>query len=411
MPPEPQSNADFNREPRPTAPPRSANDRMAAGKPAQRRDIKIKTRGKPTRLGPFVKFVSGMLTVFCVMAALVGGGVMYLQSLLDKPGPGTETRIVSVPRGDGYQEIATRLEREGLIADRTTFVAAYFWARVSGLGNLKAGDYEVKPQATIRSILDTLAEGKSVETRVTIPEGLTSFQIVERLRADQNLTGDIRDIPAEGTLLPETYRVPRGATRQRVIELMQSEQRKLMERLWKERQDGLPFKTPQEAIILASIVEKETGRNDERERVAGVFVNRLRQKMRLESDPTILYGMFLGKVNWGRSIFKSEIRAPTAHNTYTIAALPPTPICNPGRLAIEATLKPKASKEIFFVANGQGGHFFAETLREHNVNVQRYRQIEAARGQAVPATVEEVPAAPPPVAPTIQPAPPKKTRS
>jgi UPF0755 protein len=213
--------------------------------------------------------------------------------------------------------------------------------------------------------------------------------------------------------MPETYRVPRGTSRQQVIELMQAELRKVVDQLWKDRADGLPYKTPQEAIIMASIVEKETGRNDERERVAGVFVNRLRQKMRLESDPTILYGMFLGKVNWGRPIMRSEIRAPTAHNTYTIPALPPTPICNPGRLALQATLKPAATKELFFVANGQGGHFFAETLREHNANVQRYRQIEAQRGQAVPATVEETAPAEPPVQPKVQPAQPaqKKNRS
>jgi UPF0755 protein len=159
---------------------------------------------------------------------------------------------------------------------------------------------------------------------------------------------------------------------------MAAAQKKLLDQLWAERQDGLPLKTPIDAIVLASIVEKETGRNDERDRVAAAFVNRLRMNppMRLESDPTILYGIALGKVQWGKPISRTDIRAPTAHNTYTINGLPPTPICNPGRPAIEATLKPAQTKEVFFVADGKGGHLFAETLKDHNANVAKWRIIE-----------------------------------
>ncbi|MBV1694356.1 MAG: endolytic transglycosylase MltG, partial [Hyphomicrobiales bacterium] len=205
-----------------------------------------------------------------------------------------------------------------------------------------------------------------------------SFQIVERLKADQGLTGELREVPPEGSLLPETYSVPRGSARTAVIEMMQSAQKRVLDQLWAERADGLPLKSPQEALVLASIVEKETGRNDERERVAAVFVNRLRQNIRLQSDPTILYGLAQGRVQWGKPIMRSEIQSQTAHNTYVIPGLPPTPICNPGRASIEATLKPANTKELFFVADGKGGHIFAETLKDHNANVAKWREVEKA---------------------------------
>jgi UPF0755 protein len=170
--------------------------------------------------------------------------------------------------------------------------------------------------------------------------------------------------------------VQRGAQRQTIVDKMRAESRKQMEKLWAQRQKGLPFKTWEEAVVLASIVEKETGRNDERERVAAVFVNRLRQNMPLQSDPTILYGIAGGKTEWGRKIFQSEIDQKTSHNTYQIRGLPPTPICNPGRAAIEAVLNPASTKEVFFVADGKGGHIFSETLKDHNANVQKYRALE-----------------------------------
>ena len=215
--------------------------------------------------------------------------------------------------------------------------------------------------------------------RVTIPEGLTSHQIVERLKADPTLVGDVTEVPPEGALLPETFIVQRGAQRQAILDNMRAESRKAMEKLWDQRQKGLPFKTWEEALVLASIVEKETGRNDERERVAAVFVNRLRQNMRLQSDPTILYGISAGKTVWSRSIMKNEIAQKTAHNTYQIDGLPPTPICNPGRASIEAVLDPARTKDLYFVADGNGGHIFAETLKDHNANVQKWRAIEKER--------------------------------
>lgn len=342
-----------------------------------------------------LKLINGTLTFLLVMALAIGGGLMHLHGSLDTPGPLDQAKVVAVPKNDGTLNIAERLEREGVIANRYTFLISYWMLGRLAAWNggkpvqLKAGDYEVKQAASLRGVIDTLAEGRTVMTKVTIPEGLTSYQIVERLKADPGLTGDVKDVPAEGSLLPETYSLPRGSSRQQVIELMQAAQKKLVEQLWAERQEGLPIASPADALTLASIVEKETGRNDERERVTTVFVNRLRQNMQLQSDPTILYGLFLGKVAWGKPILASEIRSNTPHNTYVIKGLPPTPICNPGRATIEATLKPAATKELYFVADGKGGHVFAETLKEHNANVAKWRQTEReiqAQKQAAPAS-------------------------
>jgi UPF0755 protein len=349
-----------------------------------------------------LKFINATLTFLVVMMLAAGGAVYWLYGSMDADGPLEQNRIVAIPKNDGSLAIAERLERDGIIANRHGFLISYWllarqaaWSGAKPV-QLKAGEYEIKQGASVRSIVETLAEGRTVLMRVTIPEGLTSHQIVDRLRADQGLSGELKDVPAEGTLLPETYALPRGSSRQAVIDAMQQAHKKLIEQLWAERQDGLPLKSAQEAVILASIVEKETGRNDERERVAAVFVNRLRSNppLRLQSDPTILYGLFLGKVPWGKPILKSEIQSNTAHNTYVIAGLPPTPICNPGRAAIEATLKPAQTRELYFVADGKGGHIFAETLKDHNANVAKWREIEksiqaqkAAGSQLAPAGV------------------------
>jgi UPF0755 protein len=234
----------------------------------------------------------------------------------------------------------------------------------------------VRQNASIRQVIDLLSEGRTISYKVTIPEGLTSHQIVERLKADANLSGEIAAVPAEGSLLPETFMVERGTARQAIVDRMHAEARKLAEKAWAQRKKDLPLKSLEEAIILASIVEKETGRSDERERVAAVFVNRLKANMRLQSDPTILYGLGAGKTVWSRPIQKNEIMQKTAHNTYQIDGLPPTPICNPGRASIEAVLNPADTKELFFVADGTGRHVFAETAKEHSANVLKWRAVE-----------------------------------
>jgi UPF0755 protein len=248
-------------------------------------------------------------------------------------------------------------------------------------------------------------EGKVVQHAVTIPEGLTTEQILARLSENEIFSGTVREIPREGTLLPETYKFPRGTTRDQVIARMQQSQKRVLAEIWERRNPDLPVRTPEQLVTLASIVEKETGKADERSRVAAVFVNRLRQKIKLQSDPTIIYGLVGGKGTLGRPIKRSEIQQPSPYNTYVIDGLPPGPIANPGRASLEAAANPARTRELYFVADGTGGHAFAETYEQHQKNVGRLRNMEsdqrsdqkeqAAEGQASP-TPQPVAAPPAP---------------
>lgn len=362
-----------------------------------------RTRREVKRLGPTLRFVNALLTFSFLALAAAAGGVFWVSSELDKAGPLQEPRSVVIRRGEGARDIAQRLEREGLISSEHVFVAYYLARQVSGwFGGrplqLKAGEYELKPAISMREVADLIGEGKVVLLRLTIPEGLTSHQIVERVRADQSLTGDIETIPEEGTLLPDTYLVPRGTTRQAVIDLMQAQRDKFLKAAWDARQPDLPLESIEEAVILASIVQRETGRNDKFDEIASVFINRLRRGMPLQSDPTILYGLEGGQVNWGRPIYRSEIQRKTSHNTYHINGLPPTAICNPGREAIQAVLNPAKTDYLYFVASGSGESVFSRTLEEHNAAVANWRKIEreirakeaeAAKAQAAAATGAE----------------------
>ena len=364
---------------------RSPSEQLEPTRPLARSKRRYRYAREPGRSSALFRLVSGVFTVLLLLMGIVGGVALALQSWVNAPGPLAAGKAVVIPKGEGVHDIASRLEREGVITDRRLFIAGYLIAKATAWGEkarspqLKAGDYQIPEAASIRNVIDILSEGRTITHRVTVPEGLTSHQIVERLKADPNLVGDVTEVPSEGVLLPETFIVQRGAQRQAILDNMRAESRKLMEKLWDQRQKGLPFKTREEALVLASIVEKETGRNDERERVAAVFVNRLRQNMRLQSDPTILYGLSTGKTVWSRAILKSEIAQRTAHNTYQIDGLPPTPICNPGRASIEAVLNPASTKDLYFVADGNGGHIFAETLKDHNANVQKWRALEKER--------------------------------
>jgi UPF0755 protein len=357
--------------------PRSPAEALEPTRAPQRpRGAKIR-RERP-RLNKAVKWMSGLLTL--TLVGLVGTGVVaaYLYRQLDAAGPLGVTRAVAIPKGEGRIEIAARLEREGIINDRYAFIVGHIYHSWGNKKNfeLKAGEYEIKKQASLRQVMDTLVEGRSVQFRLTIPEGLTSQQIVERLKADPNLTGEIASIPREGSLMPDTYRFARGMSRQEILDWMAAEQKKLLAEAWRTRQPGLPYQTMEQALVMASIVEKETGRDDERDRVAAVFVNRLRKNMRLQSDPTIIYGIVGGQGSLGRGILRSEIDTKTAYNTYQIDGLPPTPICNPGRSAIKATLNPAKTADLFFVADGSGGHVFTQNLKDHNAAVARWRQVE-----------------------------------
>lgn len=294
------------------------------------------------------------------------------------PGPATdggEPRVVMLRKGAGLTEIAATLEREGAIRSKSMFAAA---AQVTGAAKaLKAGEYEFKSRASMASILRDIREGKIVIHQVTIPEGMTSEAAVAALMAQQDLTG-VAAAPPEGSILPETYQYERGEDRSAVLKRMMEAQDELLALLWEKRQPGLPIKTPQEAVTLASIVEKETGIAEERPQVAAVFVNRLRKGMRLESDPTIIYGLNGGKP-LGRGLRASELARPNAYNTYQINGLPPTPIANPGRAALAAVLDPPQTDYLFFVADGSGGHVFATTYDEHLKNVAKWRNVERQR--------------------------------
>ena len=308
-----------------------------------------------------LRLLNGLLTVAVIFFAAIGGAAVWYETRLDRAGPLREATSFVVRRGEGARDIAKRLEAKGVISSQHLFVGKYvlqsFGKLFGGKGlTLQAGEYAFEPGVSIRQVSNMMSEGRTMLFSVTIPEGLTSHQIVVRLNRMSTLTGTVHEIPGEGTLMPDTYRVPRNMDRNKVIALMRQEMRKFVDKAWASRRDALPIKSAHDAVVLASIIEKETGRREERGRVAGVFANRLARGMRLQSDPTILYGIDKGKVRWGRPIYRSEINRRTAHNTYQIDGLPPTPICNPGRASILAALKPAQTSDLFFVADGRGGH-------------------------------------------------------
>jgi len=328
------------------------------------------------RMHPLFSFLNALMTLL-IIVPLGLGGIFYFAKAqyYDKPGPLDHSTVLVIPQGEGLNAIATRLEREKIINDKWLFVASAYY--FDAQNKLKYGEYQIAKNASMRQVLDTLVEGRAILYKVTIPEGLTSWQVVERLNAHEVLKGEISNIPPEGSLLPETFKFGRSSTRQEIIERMQAEQRKFIAKVWESREPDLPFETPEEAITLASIVEKETGQADERDRVAAVFINRIRKRMRLQSDPTIIYGVSEGRGTLGRPILRSELEQANPYNTYQVAGLPPTPIANPGRASIEAVLRPAKIDALYFVADGTGGHVFARTLNEHNRNVAKWRVIEA----------------------------------
>ncbi len=336
----------------------------------------------------FVVMASGIFT-FLMLVVIGLGAVMFIGKYqFDSAGPLDTATNVNVQRGKGVREIAQQLERDGVIDQAWVFVGGIFLNKAQNA--LKAGEYVIPEHASMRQVMDILVEGKAILHQVTVPEGYTSEQIVARLRDDPILVGEIDEVPAEGTLLPETYSFDRGTTRAQMIDRMKRAQERVLEEIWNRRADDLPVPTPEALVVLASIVEKETGRADERPRVAGVFINRLNKNMRLQSDPTILYGLYGGKAFFEpRTITRSELDAPNAYNTYQINGLPPTPIGNPGRAALEAVANPSRTDELFFVADGTGGHIFAASLDEHNRNVSKWRELEKQRRERAAAEAEE----------------------
>ncbi|WP_243367902.1 endolytic transglycosylase MltG [Microvirga solisilvae] len=329
------------------------------------------------RRGGMLSVLSGLLTLIVAVALAGLFGFSMLQQEVTAKGPLQTDKVVLIPRNTGTSEIAGILKEEGVLNQPFLFEAYALINRQRG--QLKAGEFQFKAGTSIEEAIDTLVNGKAILHSVTVPEGLTSEQIIARLYENEILSGDIAETPREGTLLPDTYKFERGTTRQQIVGTMQAAQRQALNQIWQRRSAELPIKSPQELVILASIVEKETGRADERTRVAGVFINRLMKRMKLQSDPTIVYGLVGGKGTLGRGILRSEIEAATPYNTYVIEGLPPGPIANPGRAALEAVANPSRTKDLYFVADGSGGHAFAESYDQHQRNVARWRQIEKSK--------------------------------
>ncbi len=376
---------------------------------------------------------SNALTVLIVLLVAVGVAIGWGQSQFKASGPLAQAKFFEVPRGASLRDVSQKLESQGVVSSAMIFrLGVEYTDRAQ---DLKFGNYEIPAEATMAEILDILTKGgpstfrfvanyvirnsgaemrfreripgtdedvvlaefkagdplpqayldavaadTPIVYRIGIAEGLSSWQIAEGLRAADFLEGEIASTPAEGSLAPDTYEVPRGENRADILARMTAAQERILAEAWENRSEDAAVETPEEALILASIVEKETGVAEERRQVASVFTNRLRQGMKLQTDPTVIYGITNGESNGlGRGIRQSELRRETPYNTYVINGLPPTPIANPGRAAIEAALNPDETPFIFFVADGTGGHAFAVTIAEHNANVAKWRKIEAER--------------------------------
>lgn len=377
---------------------------------------------------------SNALTLFIVLLVVAAGLLAWGREQFTGPGPLAQAICFRVERGDSLSAVSRALEEQGAVSDARIFrIGADYSGKADAL---KFGSYLVLPGQSMAQVLDSLTAGgqstcgrevnfrisvasaevvlreldpetnryvevvkfdpalaaapveyldvveaDDIRWRVTLAEGVTSWQVVDALKRAEFLTGEIAEVPPEGTLAPDSYEVARGADRAALLAEMAARQVAVMDELWASRAEGLPYDTKEEAMIMASIVEKETGIPEERKRVASVFVNRLQQGMRLQTDPTVIYGVTKGEGVLGRGLRQSELRRETPWNTYVIDGLPPTPIANPGRLSIEAALNPEESDFLYFVADGSGGHAFARTLAEHNESVARWREIERQQGQ------------------------------
>lgn len=384
---------------------------------------------------------SNFLTLLIVLLIAVAAAVAWAKHEFSGPGPSEVAQCVEIAPGASLNAVSQQLAAQGAVSSAYLFRAGADYMEKSR--DLKFGSYLVPPRASMQDIVGVVTAGgpstcgtevilrvgvrentvllrdmnqqtgafeemarynpaneeqpeaitvatdsPDARLRITVAEGVTSWQIVEGLKAVGFLSGEIDEVPAEGSLAPDTYEVEKGSSRTALLADMARRQSAILAAEWEARPFGLPYETPEEALIMASIVEKETGVADERPQVASVFVNRLEQGMRLETDPTVIYGITNGKGVLDRGLRRSELNTTTPYNTYRIDGMPPTPIANPGRAAINAALNPAQTDFIFFVADGTGGHAFARTLDEHNRNVARWREIEAQRGEATDSPVQ-----------------------
>jgi UPF0755 protein len=339
-----------------------------------------------------LSFFRWVLFFVVLLVTLMGGAFFIGRSMLVAEGPLEKTKNVLIPRGAGPSTMARLLEEQGVISHPRLFRIALMVDPTPK--PIKAGEYEMPAHISMAALVELMQSGKVVQRRLTIPEGSTTAEIVDLVRKTDALSGDVTLDVKEGDLLPETYFYSRDDTRDGVLLRMKEAMEKTLDEAWRKRAAGLPYASKRDALIMASIIEKETSVSAERTRVAAVYINRLRIRMRLESDPTTIYGVTGGKGMQGRELTRADLQSSSPYNTYVVAGLPPGPICNPGRASILAAVAPAVrERSLYFVADGQGGHAFATNVYEHNRNVARWREIQRQRQ-------EQPPANPPPTAPT-----------
>jgi len=332
----------------------------------------------------FFRLVLAFIMFFVVM---LGGAWMFVDHWLNGPGPLVQAKTIVIPRGAGRDKMAEILVAEGVIGSPTPFKIAYLTD--STPRTVRAGEYEVPPHISVSKLLELLQSGHTVQRRLTIPEGLSTAEILDLVRQAEALQGDITSSFADGDLLPETYFFSRGDTREQVLARMQEAMTKAVDEAWRGRAANLPLASKRDLVTVASIVEKETAIAGERPRIAAVYINRLRARMPLESDPTVIYGITGGRP-LGRELTRADLQKPTPYNTYLKVGLPQGPITNPGRAALLAVARPYTAprREFYFVADGTGGHAFATNVGDHNRNVARWRDLQRARSEqrAAPAS-------------------------
>ncbi|MEE9314961.1 MAG: endolytic transglycosylase MltG [Rhizobiaceae bacterium] len=338
-------------------------------------------RSKKAR-GTFVRIFNFLMTLAFLGAIGFVSSVWYTKTQFETKGPLTQQATYVVRKGASFNSIIPGLEAKGIIPKQG--VMRVFKRGVSTAGKssaLKAGEFAFTPGMSMHEVMMQLTEGRSIEYSLGFPEGWTSYKMMQRIAADQTLTGDMPPMPAEGTMLPNTYSFQKGMTRAQFVQLLKDNHQKTVRDIWNSRAQGLPLKTAEEMVTLASIVEKETGISGERARVASVFINRLRKRMKLQTDPTVIYGLWggEGKPKDHGGLRRSELKKQTPYNTYQIPGLPPGPIANPGIEALKAVAHPAQTNDLYFVADGTGGHVFATSLKDHNANVKKWRVIEAQR--------------------------------
>jgi UPF0755 protein len=314
-----------------------------------------------------------------LITALLAFAAIWIWRDYTEPGPLTASKIVVIPHGAGLRDIASTLAEAGVLRRAPSFVLGVLAERKTAA--LKAGEYEFAAAMSARAAADLLASGRVVQHRLTVPEGLTSAEIAALVKEQPPLEGVVEQVPPEGSLLPDTYFYVRGDRRAELVARMQHAMVRALAALWSERDPDVPLATAQEALTLASIVEKETAREDERPRIAGVFLNRLKQGMKLQADPTVVYALTSGGTKpLAHALGHDDLAIESPYNSYLYKGLPPTPIGNPGLGSLRAVLHPAASGDLYFVADGAGGHAFARTLAEHNRNVAQLRRQRGENG-------------------------------